>query len=134
MFATSAFIAGVAGCLVAYRFGCVSDASYGVIASLTALAFAYLGGITSVSGAVTAGITAASGVAFFGMSEDGRAWDSGRCSSVVVLDHHRDPEPRGDRRWHPNQGRGRQAQTGDEIRVGPRPRAGHLITLEPIPR
>ncbi len=68
-FMMSAFVAGVAGCLVAYRFGAVSDASYGVVASLTALAIAYLGGITSVSGAVTAGITAASGVAFFGMSE-----------------------------------------------------------------
>ena len=68
-FAMSAFVAGVAGCLLAYRFGAVSDASYGIVASLTALAVAYLGGITSVSGAVTAGITAASGVAFFGMSE-----------------------------------------------------------------
>ncbi len=68
-FMMSAFVAGVAGSLVAYRFGAVSDASYGVVASLTALAIAYLGGITSVSGAVTAGITAASGVAFFGMSE-----------------------------------------------------------------
>ncbi len=68
-FTMSAFVAGVAGCLVAYRFGAVSDASYGIVASLTALAIAYLGGITSVSGAVTAGITAASGVAFFGMSE-----------------------------------------------------------------
>lgn len=68
-FTMSAFVAGVAGCLLAYRFGAVSDASYGIVASLTALAVAYLGGITSVSGAVTAGITAASGVAFFGMSE-----------------------------------------------------------------
>jgi branched-chain amino acid transport system permease protein len=38
------------------------------VASLTALAFAYLGGITSVSGAVTAGIVASSGVAFFASS------------------------------------------------------------------
>jgi branched-chain amino acid transport system permease protein len=46
----------------------VSDVSYGTVASLTALAVAYLGGITSVSGAVTAGIVASSGVAFYGMS------------------------------------------------------------------
>ncbi|MDA0371631.1 MAG: ABC transporter permease [Actinomycetota bacterium] len=68
MFAASSFIAGVGGTLIAYRFGSVSDLSYGVIASLTALAVAYLGGITSVSGAVTAGITAQAGIAFYGMS------------------------------------------------------------------
>lgn len=65
VFSISAFIAGVAGSLTGYRFGSVSEASYGVIASLTVLAFAYLGGITSVSGAVTAGIVAGSGVAFY---------------------------------------------------------------------
>ena len=68
-FSMSAFIAGVAGTLIAYRFGAVSDASFGVVASLTALAVAYLGGIGSVSGAVTSGIVATSGVAFFAMSE-----------------------------------------------------------------
>jgi branched-chain amino acid transport system permease protein len=67
VFALSSCIAGVAGCLIAYRFGNVSDASYGTIASLTALAVAYLGGITSVSGAVTAGVVAASGIAFYAM-------------------------------------------------------------------
>jgi branched-chain amino acid transport system permease protein len=65
VFAMSSFIAGIGGCLVAYRFGNVSDSSYGVVASLAALAVAYLGGITCVSGAVTAGVVAASGVAFF---------------------------------------------------------------------
>lgn len=68
-FALSAFVAGCAGCMIAYRFGSVSEMSYGLFASLTALAVAYLGGITSVSGAVTAGVVATSGVAFFGMSE-----------------------------------------------------------------
>ncbi|MDA3031597.1 MAG: ABC transporter permease [Actinomycetota bacterium] len=69
VFMLSAFIAGIAGCMTAYRFGAVSDISFGVVASLTALAVAYLGGITSVSGAVTSGIVAASGVAFFTTSE-----------------------------------------------------------------
>jgi branched-chain amino acid transport system permease protein len=69
VFAISAFIAGIAGTMIAYRFGSVSDASFGVVASLTALAVAYLGGITSVSGAVTSGIVATSGVAFFASSE-----------------------------------------------------------------
>ena len=69
LFAFSSFIAGVGGTLIAYRFGSVSDLSYGTMASLTALSFAYLGGITSVSGAVAAGIVAASGVSFFAMNE-----------------------------------------------------------------
>lgn len=68
-YAISSFIAGIGGCLIAYRFGRVSDTSFGTFASLTALAVAYLGGITSVSGAVTSGIVAASGVSFFAMSE-----------------------------------------------------------------
>jgi ABC-type branched-subunit amino acid transport system permease subunit len=68
-FALSAAVAGTAGCLLAYRFGAVSEMTYGLIASLTALAVAYLGGITSVSGGVTAGILATSGVAFFGMTQ-----------------------------------------------------------------
>jgi ABC-type branched-subunit amino acid transport system permease subunit len=69
MYALSSFIAGIGGCLIAYRFGSVSDASFGTVASLTALAVAYLGGITCVSGAFTAGVTATAGVAFFGMGE-----------------------------------------------------------------
>jgi branched-chain amino acid transport system permease protein len=68
VFALSSFVAGIGGCLIAYRFGSVSDASFGTIASLTALAVAYLGGITCVSGAVASGITAASGVAFYAMT------------------------------------------------------------------
>jgi len=69
VFAASSFVAGIGGCLIAYRFGSVSDASFGSIASLTALAVAYLGGITCVSGAVTSGITASAGVAFYGMAQ-----------------------------------------------------------------
>lgn len=65
VFTISSFIAGVGGCLIAYRFGSVSDSSFGVLASLTALAAAYIGGITSVSGAITSGILATSGIAFY---------------------------------------------------------------------
>lgn len=68
-FAMSAFLAGVTGCLIGYRFGSVGDSSYGLFASLAALAVAYLGGITSVSGAVTAGIVATAGVSFFALTE-----------------------------------------------------------------
>lgn len=67
-YAIASFIAGIGGCLIGYRFSSVSDASFGVVASLAALSVAYLGGITSISGAVTSGLMAASGVAFFAMS------------------------------------------------------------------
>jgi ABC-type branched-subunit amino acid transport system permease subunit len=67
-FGLSSLIAGVGGTLIAYRFGAVSEVSYGTVASLTVLSFAYLGGITSVSGAITAGIVASSGVAFYAMA------------------------------------------------------------------
>ncbi len=67
-FAVSAGLAAVAGVLSAYRFGSVSEASFGVMASLTALAFAYLGGVGSVGGAVAAGVLVPSGVMFFGLS------------------------------------------------------------------
>ena len=69
VFAVSSFIAGLGGCLIAYRFGSVSESSFGTIASLTVLAVAYLGGITCVSGAVTAGLLATSGVAFYGLTQ-----------------------------------------------------------------
>jgi branched-chain amino acid transport system permease protein len=69
VFAASSFIAGIGGCLIAYRFGSVSDASFGTIASLTALAVAYVGGVSCVSGAVASGALATAGVALFAMSQ-----------------------------------------------------------------
>ncbi len=68
-FAISAFIAGIGGALIGYRFGTISDASYGLFASLTVLAFAYIGGITSVGGALVAGLVTAGGVFFFGLEQ-----------------------------------------------------------------
>lgn len=68
-FGISAFIAGVGGALIGYRFGSISDTSYGLFASLTVLAFAYIGGITSVGGALLAGAVTAGGVMFFGLEQ-----------------------------------------------------------------
>ena len=61
-FGLSAFIAGIGGALSGYRFGSVTPQYFGAFASLTFLAFAYLGGIASVSGAVVAGIIAPNGL------------------------------------------------------------------------
>lgn len=75
-FGVSAYIAGLAGALSGYRFGSVSPEFFGGLASLTFLAFAFLGGITSVSGAVVGGMLVAGGVSFtalhllFGVREE----------------------------------------------------------------
>lgn len=84
-FGLSSFIAGLAGTLVAYRFGSISDASFNLFASLTLLAFAYLGGISSVGGAVVAGLLAADGIAFEAMDNgwDRLGVDLGRWELVV---------------------------------------------------
>jgi branched-chain amino acid transport system permease protein len=63
-FGVSAFIAGIGGALSGYRFGSVSPEFFGSLASLTFLAFAYLGGITSVTGAVMGGIIVSGGIYF----------------------------------------------------------------------
>lgn len=64
-FTISAFIAGIAGTLIGYRFGTLSPASFGVFVSLAALAFAYLGGISTVGGAVFGGVVFAGGLGFY---------------------------------------------------------------------
>jgi branched-chain amino acid transport system permease protein len=53
-FGIAAFVAGVGGALSGYRFGAVTPTFFGSIASITFLAFAYLGGISNVTGAVSA--------------------------------------------------------------------------------
>lgn len=62
-FAVSAFLAGIAGSLLAYQnSGQVEPTTFAVFASLTALAIAYLGGISSVGGALAAGVLTAGGL------------------------------------------------------------------------
>lgn len=63
-FGVSGFIAGLAGALSAYRFGSVTPDYFGVFASLSFLAFAYMGGISSVSGAVVGGFLVTNGLMF----------------------------------------------------------------------
>ena len=63
-FGISSFIAGLMGSMIAYRFGSISDISFSFFASLTLLAFTYLGGISSVTGALIAGFIAADGIGF----------------------------------------------------------------------
>lgn len=68
-FAVSAFIAGVAGALMAYSYGITSASLFTSISGLSLLATAYLGGIGRVSGAIVAGLIGVSGVTFVLMND-----------------------------------------------------------------
>gem|GEM_PF-299588 len=63
-FGFSAFVAGVAGGLIAYRAEAATQQSFEYQLSLVFFAFAYLGGISRVSGAIAGGLIAAGGLAF----------------------------------------------------------------------
>jgi branched-chain amino acid transport system permease protein len=63
-FGLSAFIAGIGGALSGYRFGSVAPSNFGALASITLLAFAYLGGISSVGGAIAAGLIGVDALVF----------------------------------------------------------------------
>ena len=63
-FGLAAFVAGIGGALSGYRFGTVTPEYFGVLASLTFLAFAYMGGISSVTGAVIGGLLVTNGLMF----------------------------------------------------------------------
>ncbi len=80
-FAISSFIAGLGGCLMAYRRTQVTFESFTAIGGLALLATAYLAGITSVFGGVTAGVLASAGIVFFLM---GRIFDLGDWYAVIT--------------------------------------------------
>jgi branched-chain amino acid transport system permease protein len=63
-FGLSAFVAGIGGALSGYRFGSVAPSNFGALASITFLAFAYLGGISSVGGAIAAGMIGVDALVF----------------------------------------------------------------------
>ena len=62
--ALSAALAGVGGVLLGLSQGQLSFGSFGVLASLSLLAVAYVGGIATVAGAVVGGLLVADGVVF----------------------------------------------------------------------
>jgi ABC-type branched-subunit amino acid transport system ATPase component len=68
-FAIASFIAGIAGCLLAYRQSIITWESFAAIAGLTIVSTAYLSGITSVFGGVQAGIIGAGGVIYYILSQ-----------------------------------------------------------------
>jgi branched-chain amino acid transport system permease protein len=63
-FATSAFVAGVGGAVIAYRQGGAFPSTFTYEQSLLFFAFAYLGGISRVGGALIGGLLISGGVVF----------------------------------------------------------------------
>lgn len=63
-FGMSAFIAGMAGCLIGYSAGQLSAESFTVFVGLQILAVTYLGGITSFGGAAVAGVIGPLGIIY----------------------------------------------------------------------
>ncbi|MDG2261619.1 MAG: ABC transporter permease [Actinomycetota bacterium] len=61
-FGIASLFAALGGVLTAYKLGTYGGASFGIFASLGALAFAYLGGIATVGGAITAGTLFTEGI------------------------------------------------------------------------
>lgn len=68
-FGVSAFIAGVAGCLLGYSHGQLSAESFSLVVGLQVFAFAYLGGITSFGGALVAGMLGPLGLIYTAMHQ-----------------------------------------------------------------
>ena len=64
-FGIASFIAGIAGCLLAYRQSIITWEAFAAILGLSILSTAYLAGITSVFGGIQAGIIAAGGIIYF---------------------------------------------------------------------
>ena len=68
-FAIASFIAGIGGCLFAYRQSVITFQSFTALGGLAVLTTAYLAGITSVSGGILAGVLASSGIVYFGFDQ-----------------------------------------------------------------
>jgi ABC-type branched-subunit amino acid transport system ATPase component/branched-subunit amino acid ABC-type transport system permease component len=70
-FGIGAFLAGLAGALLAYRQTTVTFDSFTVQAGLGFFAVAYLAGITSITGGLLAGILASGGIVFYALNQYG---------------------------------------------------------------
>ncbi|MDQ3979626.1 MAG: ABC transporter permease [Actinomycetota bacterium] len=71
-FAASAFVAALAGALLGYAQGRLSFGSFGVFASLSYLAVAYIGGIARISGAIVGGLLASGGLVLVALDQAAR--------------------------------------------------------------
>jgi sulfate-transporting ATPase len=79
-FAIGAFIAGIGGCLLAYKQTNVTFQSFSAVGGLTVFSTAFLAGITSVSGGIVAGVITAGGIVFLALD---RAVDIGPWYAIL---------------------------------------------------
>jgi branched-chain amino acid transport system permease protein len=68
-FVMAAFLAGLGGALLGYSQGSLSYESFGVFASLSVLAVAYLGGVASIAGALLGGLLVPGGLLAVGLDD-----------------------------------------------------------------
>jgi sulfate-transporting ATPase len=68
-FAIASFIAGIGGCLFAYRQTVITFQSFLALGGLAVLSTAYLAGITSVWGGILGGILASAGIVYYGLDQ-----------------------------------------------------------------
>ncbi|MCU1344074.1 MAG: livG, partial [Acidimicrobiia bacterium] len=93
-FAIGAFIAGLGGCLLAYKQTNVTFDAFNSFAGLALFSFVFLAGITSVSGGIVAGLLAPSGlfVIWIGRAVDVGDWYGIVSGLGVVLSVIKNPE------------------------------------------
>ncbi|MET0909573.1 MAG: ATP-binding cassette domain-containing protein [Ilumatobacteraceae bacterium] len=93
-FGLGAFIAGIGGCLLAYKQTNVSFESFSALAGLAIFLTAYLAGITSVSGAIEAGVISAGGIVFIALDRrvDLGQWFTIATAILLIFTVIRNPE------------------------------------------
>lgn len=93
-FALGAFIAGIGGCMLAYKQTNVTWESYSALLGLLVFSTAYLAGITSVSGGVLSGVLTAGGILFVSLDRqiDVGQWYTIATGLLLVFTVIRNPE------------------------------------------
>jgi branched-chain amino acid transport system permease protein len=83
--AMSAFIAGIAGALVAYQQRTLSVGSFGAFGSIVLVAIVYLAGIGTPLGALLAGIMASGGVLTVAIGQDASRYQFAVNGAMLVV-------------------------------------------------
>ena len=107
-FGIGAFIAGLGGCLLAYKQSNASYETFSALPSLAVFLTAYLAGITSIAGAMVAGVISAGGIMFILVDRQIELGDWYAHRDRGAADLHGDRQPGRHRRPRPRQDR-RQA-------------------------
>ena len=84
-FVLAAFLAGLAGALTGYAQGQLSYESFGVFASLSFLAVAYLGGVATISGAMVGGLLVPGGLVFTALDRVAAVGDKAMLLSALAF-------------------------------------------------